>query len=156
LEVKPDKVTLVPERREEITTEGGLDVTSNEKRLAECVQRLNAGGIPVSMFIEADSEQIKSSKQVGAESVEFHTGTYCDATTESLRNAAFERLKKASKETQEMGLIVHMGHGLHYHNVVPIARIEGVDELNIGHSIISRAVFVGLDKAVREMLALIK
>lgn len=156
LEVKPDKVTLVPERREEITTEGGLDVVSNEKRIAECVKRLNAGGIPVSTFIEADSEQIKCSKQVGAEAVEFHTGTYCDATTESQRNSEFERLKKAAKETQEMGLIVHMGHGLHYHNVVPVARIDGVDELNIGHSIIARAVFVGLDKAVREMLDLIR
>ncbi|MBM3241538.1 pyridoxine 5'-phosphate synthase [Candidatus Poribacteria bacterium] len=156
LEVKPDKVTLVPERREEITTEGGLDVVSNEKRIADCVKRLNAGGIPVSMFIEADSEQIKCSKLVGAEAVEFHTGTYCDAPTEALREAEFERLKKASKETQEMGLIVHMGHGLNYHNAVPIARIDGVDELNIGHSIIARAVFVGLDRAVREMLALIR
>ncbi|HIE29942.1 TPA: pyridoxine 5'-phosphate synthase [Candidatus Poribacteria bacterium] len=156
LEVKPNKVTLVPERREEITTEGGLDVVSNERRIAECVKRLNSGGIPVSMFIEADSEQIKCSKRVGAEAVEFHTGTYCDAPTEALRNSEFERLKEASKETQEIGLIVHMGHGLNYHNVVPIAQIDGVDELNIGHSIIARAVFVGLDKAVREMLALIK
>jgi pyridoxine 5-phosphate synthase len=156
LEVKPDKVTLVPEKREEITTEGGLDVVSNEKRIADCVKRLNAGGIPVSMFIEADLEQIKCSKQVGTEAVEFHTGTYCDAPTKSLRETEFERLKKASKKTQEMGLIVHMGHGLNYHNVVPIARIDGIDELNIGHSIIARAVFVGLDKAVREMLALIR
>jgi pyridoxine 5-phosphate synthase len=156
LKVKPDKITLVPERREELTTEGGLDVVGNEKRIAEAIKRLNAGGIPVSLFIEADSEQIKCSKQVGAEAIEFHTGAYADAKNETDQNKEFARLKKSAEESQNYGLIVHMGHGLHYQNVLPIAKIEGIDELNIGHSIIARAVLVGLDEAVRKMLALIK
>jgi len=156
LKIRPDKVTLVPERREELTTEGGLDVAGNEKRIAEAITRLKSGGIPVSLFIEADSEQIKCSKQVGAEAIEFHTGAYADAKNETDQNKEFARLKKSAKEAQDYGLIVHMGHGLHYQNVVPIAEIEGIDELNIGHSIIARAVLVGLDEAVREMLALIR
>ena len=155
LDVKPDKVTLVPERRQEITTEGGLDVVNNEKRIADAIKRLNDGGIPVTLFIEADSAQIKCSSQVGAEAVEFHTGTYADAETEEISSAELERLIKGSEQAQKSGLIVHLGHGLNYHNVVPMTQIEGVDELNIGHSIVARAVLVGLDKAVREMLALI-
>jgi len=156
LDVKPDKVTLVPERRQEITTEGGLDVVNNEKRIADAIKKLNDGGIPVTLFIEADSDQIKCSSQVGAEAVEFHTGTYADAETEEMCSSELTRLIKASEQAQKSGLIVHMGHGLNYHNVVPVAQIEGVDELNIGHSIVARAVLVGLDKAVREMLALIR
>lgn len=156
LKVKPNKVTLVPERREELTTEGGLDIIGNEKRITETIKRLNAGGIPVSLFIEADSEQIKCSKQVGAEAVEFHTGAYADAKNESDQNKELARLEKSAEEAQNHRLIVHMGHGLHYQNVIPITRIEGVDEFNIGHSIIARAVLVGLNKAVREMLELIK
>lgn len=156
LKVKPNKVTLVPERREELTTEGGLDVVGNEKRIAETIKRLNAGGIPVSLFIEADSEQIKCSSQVGAEAVEFHTGAYADAQNETDQNKELARLKKSAEEAQNHRLIIHMGHGLHYQNVTPVTNIEGIDEFNIGHSIIARAVLVGLQEAVREMLGLIQ
>lgn len=156
LEVKPDKSTLVPEKRQEVTTEGGLDVVGNEKKIADAIKRLNSGGIPVTLFIEADSDQIKCSKQVGAEAIELHTGTYAEAETEEKRSEELTRLKKGTQEALDIGLIVHAGHGLTYRNVCPVAQIESVDELNIGHTIISRAVLVGLDQAVREMLALIK
>lgn len=156
LDVKPDKSTLVPEKRQEVTTEGGLDVVGNEEKIADAIKRLNAGGIPVTLFIEADSDQIECSKQVGAEAIELHTGTYAEAETEEEREKELERLKKGAQEALEIGLIVHAGHGLTYRNVCPVAQIKGIDELNIGHTIISRAVLVGLDQAVREMLALIK
>lgn len=156
LEVKPDKSTIVPEKRQEVTTEGGLDVVGNEKKIADAIKRLNSGGIPVTLFIEADSEQIKCSKQVGAEAVELHTGTYAEAKTEEELERELARLKEGAKEVLDQGLILHAGHGLTYRNVCPVAQIQGMDELNIGHSIVSRAVLVGLDKAVREMLALIK
>jgi len=156
LEVKPDKATLVPEKRQEVTTEGGLDVVGNEKEFSDAIKRLNDGNIPVTLFIEANADQIKCSKQVGAEAVELHTGTYAESQTEKEREKELERLKKGAQIALEQGLIVHAGHGLTYRNVCPVAQIEGMDELNIGHTIVSRAVLVGLDKAVREMLALIK
>lgn len=155
LKVKPDKVTLVPERKEERTTEGGLDVIGNEKHITEVITRLNAESISCSLFIEPNLEQIMCSSQVGAKAVEFHTGVY--ASTESNPDLFFEfaRLCESAEQAQDRGLIVHMGHGLHYGNVFLVAGIKGIDELNIGHSIVARAVFVGLDQAVREMLALI-
>ncbi len=156
LEVKPDKATLVPEKREEVTTEGGLDVIGNEKKIADAVKKLNHGGIPVSLFIEVDSDTIKCAVGVGAEAVELHTGRYAEAKTEEEREKELRRLKVGAQEALELGLIVHAGHGLTNRNVCPVAQIEGIDELNIGHTIISRAVFIGLDRAVREMLALIK
>lgn len=157
LKIKPDKVTLVPERREERTTEGGLNVDDNDERIAEVITRLNAGSIPVSLFIEPDFEQIKCSKQVGAEAVELHTGTYASAKNKTDRRKEFVRLQEAFREALfSQRLAVHMGHGLNYGNIVPIvADMADIDELNIGHAIIARAVFVGLDRAVREMLALI-
>ena len=156
LEVKPDKSTLVPEKRQELTTEGGLDVVGNEKKIADAIKKLNSGGIPVTLFIEADSDQIKCSKQVGAEAVELHTGTYAEAKTEEEREKELARLIEGAQEALDIGLIVHAGHGLTYRNVCPVAQIERMDELNIGHTIVSRAVLIGLDQAVREMLALIK
>lgn len=156
LEVKPDKSTLVPEKREEVTTEGGLDVIGNEKKIADAVKKLNNGGVPVTLFIEADSDTIKCSKQVGAEAIELHTGMYAEAKTKEEREKELRRLKVGAQEALKLGLIVHAGHGLTNRNVCPVAQIEGMDELNIGHTIISRAVLIGLDRAVREMLALIK
>lgn len=156
LDVKPDKVTLVPERRQEITTEGGLDVAGNRRRLAKIVDKFHDAGISVSMFIEADIDQIKASKEVGADEVEFHTGRYAEAKKETEIKAELEKLREGARIAHEMGLVVAMGHGLNYRNVQPIARIPHVEELNIGHSIIGRAVFVGLERAVKEMLELIR
>jgi len=156
LEIRPDKSTLVPEKRQEVTTEGGLDVVGNEKKIANAIKKLNSGDIPVTLFVEANSEQIKCSKQVGAEAVELHTGAYAEAKTEDEQEKELAKLIKGAQEALDLGLIVHAGHGLTYRNVRPVAQIEGMDELNIGHTIISRAVLVGLDQAVREMLALIK
>lgn len=156
LEIRPDKSTLVPEKRQEVTTEGGLDVVGNEKKIANAIKKLNSGDIPVTLFVEANSEQIKCSKQVGAEAVELHTGAYAGAKTEDEQDKELTKLIKGAQEALDLGLIVHAGHGLTYRNVRPVAQVEGMDELNIGHTIISRAVLVGLDQAVREMLALIK
>lgn len=156
LEVGPDKATLVPERRQEITTEGGLDVVRNLEHIARTVERLEEKGIPVSLFIEADEEQIQASLEVGAEAVEFHTGKYAEARDRDERLHELNRLIRATESALGLGLKVHMGHGLTYRNVRPIAEIPGVEELNIGHSIISRAVLVGLERAVRDMLALIQ
>jgi len=151
LDVKPEMVTLVPEKREELTTEGGLDVKANRKKVASAVKRLKAGGIFVSLFIDPDKDQVKESKKVGADAVEIHTGSYADATTkeESLRE--YKKIFDACKIAHKSGLIVNAGHGLNYRNVIPIAAIPEIHELNIGHSIIARAVLVGLERAVREM-----
>ena len=156
LEVGPDKVTLVPEKREEITTEGGLDVAGNLEHLTRVVQRFQEQHIPVSMFIEADDAQIQASFDAGAESVELHTGTYAEARREEERQRELARLIRAAEYARGLGLRVHAGHGLTYRNVIPVAQIPGVEELNIGHTIVSRAVLVGLDRAVREMLELIR
>ena len=156
-ELKPLQATLVPENREEVTTEGGLDLTSegNLVALAEAVARLNAVGIRTALFIDPDSESLRLSKEVGAQAVELHTGEYANATGER-RGEELARLVRAAREAVELGLGVHAGHGLTYENVIPVAAIPQVEELNIGHSIISRAVFVGLERAVREMGDLIK
>ncbi|MCD6506316.1 pyridoxine 5'-phosphate synthase [Candidatus Poribacteria bacterium] len=156
LDVKPDKITLVPERREELTTEGGLDVAGNMRKLRKVVKKFSDAGLPVSMFIEADPRQIEASKEVGAQEIEIHTGRYSEAKSEEEAKAELEKITEGVKIGLDMGLVVHAGHGLNYRNVQPIARIPGIDELNIGHSIIGRAVFVGLERAVREMLELIR
>jgi pyridoxine 5-phosphate synthase len=155
VDVHPHQATLVPERREEVTTEGGLDVIRNRDRVANCVRRLLEAGIEVSLFIDADRAQIDASQKLGAQAVELHTGRYADAknTTEQERELA--QLIDAGRWALERGLLLHMGHGLTYRNVIPIARISGVSELNIGHSIVARAVMVGFERAVREMKALI-
>ncbi len=151
LEVKPDYVTLVPERREEITTEGGLDVAGQVSRLRDVVGQLQGSGIPVSLFIDPDPTQIAAAAQVGARWVELHTGRYAEASSAAQRQVELDHLEKASQQALQLGLRVNAGHGLTYWNVGPVARIPGMEELNIGHSIISRAVLVGLDRAVREM-----
>lgn len=155
LELRPDQCTLVPEKREEITTEGGLDVAGNRERVAECVKQLQDAGIEVSLFIDPEVQQIETSCAVGAQAVELHTGRYADADSETDRHKELESLTSASRHALEQGLLLHMGHGLTYRNVVPIAQIPGVSELNIGHSIVARAVMVGFERAVREMKELV-
>jgi len=153
---KPDQATLVPEGRRELTTEGGLDVAGQEKKIAAAVKRLQAAGIVVSLFIDPDPRQVEAASRTGADAVEFHTGEYADAAAGPGRDREFARIVEAAKAAQGAGLIVHAGHGLNYTNVQRVAQIPGMTELNIGHSIVSRAVFTGLRKAVREMVRLIE
>ncbi|MCU0664263.1 MAG: pyridoxine 5'-phosphate synthase [Myxococcota bacterium] len=149
--VRPDICTLVPEKRQERTTEGGLDVAQGFDFVSIAVAALREAGIRVSLFIDPDIDQIEASRRCGADMVELHTGDYCDAPY-SHKDTEMHRLIEAAKVASGLGLRVAAGHGLHYHNVRPVALIPEVEELNIGHSIISRAVFVGLDAAVRQML----
>jgi pyridoxine 5-phosphate synthase len=155
LDLLPDVATLVPERRQELTTEGGLDVTGQEERVAGVVRVLSEGGIKVSLFIDPVSEQVEASKRTGAQVVEIHTGTFADARTETDRQAALLKIMEAARLGRGLGLQIAAGHGLNYQNVVPVAVIPEVEELNIGHSIVARATLVGIDRAVREMLNLI-
>jgi pyridoxine 5-phosphate synthase len=148
--VKPDEATLVPERRQELTTEGGLDVLANEKSVGMAVQRLASAGIEVSLFIDPDPKQIDAAKRLGARAVEIQTARYSEAKGTQVGHE-LDLLRKATDCAKQHGLQVHMGHGLTYWNVQAIARIAGVEELNIGHSIISRAILVGMERAVREM-----
>lgn len=156
LKVVPDDVCIVPEKRQELTTEGGLDAASKQKELARVIKKLKSKKICVSLFIDPDIEQVEASKACGADCVELHTGTY--AACFGTKKAGFElkRLKDAGKRAVELGLILNAGHGLDYDNAKPLALIPGMNELNIGFSIIERAVYSGLDKAVREMKSLIK
>ncbi|MBA3645778.1 MAG: pyridoxine 5'-phosphate synthase [Gemmatimonadaceae bacterium] len=151
-EMKPEQATLVPERREEITTEGGLDVFSDPARISESVARLQGAGIRVSLFIDPDLRAVEQSKELGATAVELHTGTYALHPADPSNITA---LRSAALRGAEMGMKVHVGHGLNVRNVGLVAAIPQVEELNIGHSVISRAVFVGLDQAVREIRAAI-
>jgi pyridoxine 5-phosphate synthase len=153
-QVLPDEVCLVPENREEITTEGGLDVVKNAKPLRKTIERLQSAGIRVSMFIEPMGEQIHAAADLGAETVELHTGAYANAVSE-FREDELERLRAAHKLATERGLIVNAGHGINYDNIRALLDIKGWNEFNIGHSIVSRALFVGLENAVREMVRLI-
>jgi pyridoxine 5-phosphate synthase len=155
LKIRPDYVTLVPERREEVTTEGGLDVIRGGASLHSIVRELQDTGIPVSLFVDSDPEQIKASQQTGAKWVELHTGKYANALQEAELRSELLNLQTGAELAFELGLRVNAGHGLTYQNVRAIALIPHMEELNIGHSIISRAVLVGLDRAVREMKALI-
>jgi pyridoxine 5-phosphate synthase len=154
-QTRPDQATLVPERREEITTEGGLDVVGQQGRVAEVVRRLHDAGIVVSLFLDPDIRQIEAAKAVGADAVELHTGRYALASPGPRRQEELRVLEEAAWRVRELGLVLHAGHGLTYTNVQPIARIEGMEELNIGHSIVARAIMVGFLQAVREMKALI-
>lgn len=156
LKTKPDIVTLVPEKREELTTEGGLDVIKSFSSLKKTIQRLHRGGIWVSLFVDPQKDQIKASKELGADSIEIHTGHYCEAKTRSQVDRELKKILDAVAEATRCHLRVAAGHGLHYVNVRRIAEIKEIEELNIGHSIIARAVLVGLDRAVREMIELIK
>ena len=154
LNVSPDMVTLVPERREEITTEGGLDVVSNKAHISKIINKLRSKLIPVSLFIDPLSMQIEASSEVGASWVELHTGAYAEASREN-KKVQFYRLVEGAARAACLGLRVNSGHGLTYQNVEPVAAIKDMEELNIGHSIISRALAVGLQEAVREMKSLI-
>jgi len=153
-EFKPDTVTLVPERREELTTEGGLDVSSQRDPLTKLIKNLKDGDIVVSLFIDPDLDQIRASHRCNADRVELHTGRYCEARKEKDRQKELARIVDAAKAAAKLGLGVAAGHGLNYENVRPIARIQEIDELNIGHAIVARAVLVGLERAVREMIQL--
>ncbi len=156
LATKPEIVTLVPEKREELTTEGGLDVVKNLRSLKKAIQRLQKGGIPVSLFVDPNKNQVKASEEVGANAIEIHTGHYCNAKTLVLQDEELKKILDAVSEASHRNLQIAGGHGLNYVNVKRIAEIKEIEELNIGHSIIARAVLVGLDRAVREMIALIK
>ncbi|MGQ9872794.1 pyridoxine 5'-phosphate synthase [Leptodesmis sp.] len=151
LDIKPDYVTLVPERREEVTTEGGLDVAGQVGRMAQVVNELQRAGIPVSLFIDADEKQIDASALVGAKFIELHTGQYAEAKRESEQQKELKILEEGCKRALAFGLRVNAGHGLTYWNVYPVACLPGMEELNIGHTIISRAALVGMERAVREM-----
>jgi pyridoxine 5-phosphate synthase len=155
LKVLPDAVTLVPEKRQELTTEGGLNVSLLRQTIKKHIDLLKQGGISVSLFIDPDLEQVKAAHRVGADAIEIHTGTYCDATCDTTRGKELEKIASAVKAGNKLGLKVHAGHGLTYFNVQPVAAIGGIREFNIGHSIISRAVLVGMERAVREMKALV-
>lgn len=154
-EVRPDQVTLVPERREEITTEGGLDVVADPARIRAAIEQLAAAGMQVSLFVDPEIEQIEASADLGAVAVELHTGAYALAHAPQQHLQQLERLQAAGRRAVELGLKLHAGHGLNYQNVIPVARIENMRELNIGHSIVARAVFTGLQSAVAEMKRLI-
>ncbi|MBM4103515.1 MAG: pyridoxine 5'-phosphate synthase [Planctomycetes bacterium] len=155
-QVVPDQVTLVPENRAELTTEGGLECAGNLKRLIYVVKRMHKKGILVSAFIAPDEKQILASAEAGCDAVELHTGFYANAKTDKTVEKALNELRDARDIAVAAGLIVHAGHGLTYRNIQPVARIEGLCEFNIGHSIVSRAVIVGMQKAVKEMRRLIE
>jgi len=148
---RPPHCCLVPEKREELTTEGGLDILSNEKYIAQACSRLNNAGIEVSLFIDPDIKQIDAAKRCEAPVIEIHTGAYAEAKTPDEIKKEFDRIAIASKYAAECGFIVNAGHGLHYQNVQAIAALPMINELNIGHSIIAQAIFVGLENAVHEM-----
>lgn len=156
LEVQPDLVTLVPEKREELTTEGGLDVVSQKKKIAKTIDKMNKGVIPVSIFVDPDREQIAASAEIGATFVELHTGRYCDALSEQDQQHEFMLLQDAADYADSLGLRVNAGHGLNYQNTAPIAALDAVEELSIGHAIIARAAFSGLETAVRDMLKIVE
>ena len=155
-EILPEHSCLVPEKREELTTEGGLDVVSHYKTVDNAVKRLQAFGSEVSLFIDPDFKQIDAAIAVGAPAIELHTGCYADATTETAVAYELQRIRQAAEYAANLGLIVNAGHGLHYHNVRPIARIKQLHELNIGHAIGARALFSGLKNAVKDMRQLMQ
>lgn len=154
--IKPYQATLVPEKRKELTTEGGLDVAANSKKIAKVLRKLEQNGIQVSLFIDPDKKQIDSSQKIGAKIIELHTGCYAAAKNKQEKNKLFRQLKSAVNYARAKGIKVNAGHGLDYSNVRDIAGIKGIDELNIGYSIICKSLYVGLFKAVREMRGLIR
>jgi pyridoxine 5-phosphate synthase len=151
VEVRPDQVTFVPERREELTTEGGLDVVAHQDRIAEAVNRCRAAGIEVALFLDPEPVQIEAALDLGVHAIELHTGRYANSPEGEPRLLELEALRLSSDKIVASGLELHAGHGLNYRNVTPIAHLVQMAELNIGHSIISRALFVGIERAVREM-----
>ena len=155
-EIKPHISTLVPEKREELTTEGGLNVIKNKERVGEAVKILRDAGIKMSLFIDPTIAQVEAAREVGADAIEIHTGLYCEAKTHGEEDAELKKVIVAVKEAYGIGLEVRAGHGLNYVNVNRIADISEIEELSIGHSIVARAVLVGMERAVREMIALIQ
>lgn len=155
-QVRPECVCLVPEKREELTTEGGLDVDGQEARVAKACDRLAKVGAEVSLFIDPDVTQIDAAVRCGAPVVELHTGEYAEATDPQIVEAAFNTLQDAVTYARKKGLVVNAGHGLHYHNTERVAAIAGINELNIGHAIIARAVFTGLKEAVKDMKTILE
>jgi pyridoxine 5-phosphate synthase len=153
-QVKPDQATIVPERRQEVTTEGGLDVVSARSDVEEVVKRLQGAGIYVSLFLDPDPAQLDVAAEIGAQAVELHTGSYALAKG-SLQLVELAKLSSAGRSIRERGMGLHAGHGLNYHNVFPVAEIPEMHELNIGHAIVARAVMVGMERAVREMKELL-
>ena len=156
LDLLPYSVCIVPERRQEVTTEGGLDVYSQKEYLKEFIKPLKEAGILVSMFIDADFKQVEASSYIGADYIELHTGCFSNAFEKGDFKIELEKLKSASKLAQNLGLKVNAGHGLNYENVYLMKEIDGLSELNIGHSIISKSIFIGLENAIKQMLELIK
>lgn len=150
-EIVPDQATLVPEKRQEVTTEGGLDLLADPDRIKRCIETLQNKGIFVSLFLDPDPKQLEAAKKLGAEAVELHTGTWANAMNASAQKAELSKLTAAGRLVSELGLRLHAGHGLTYHNVRPVANIANMFELNIGHSIIARALLTGLQTAVRQM-----
>jgi pyridoxine 5-phosphate synthase len=155
LQARPDVCTLVPERRQELTTEGGLDVAGNLDAVAKVVKGLQGGVIAASLFIDPDLEQVGAAKRVGAEVIEIHTGRYCEARAEADRSQELGRIVAAAEAAAELGLRVAAGHGLNYRNLAPVAAIGEIEEFNIGHAIVAQAVLVGMERAVREMKELL-
>lgn len=155
LRVKPEMVTLVPEKRQELTTEGGLDVVLHQDSIRKAIEVLHGGGVAVSLFINPDPLHIETSRALGAEYVEIHTGTFCDAMTEKSRQEEFDRVAQAARLAGELGLRVHAGHGIDYRNILRIRTIGEIEEFSIGHAVVARALLVGMERAVREMLALV-
>jgi pyridoxine 5-phosphate synthase len=156
LRIVPDEVCLVPEKREEVTTEGGLDVVAHHKELSGTVKRLHAAGVRVSLFVDPVREQIDGAVALGADMVELHTGKLANAFTEKIEQQELERLREAAMRARNFDLQVNAGHGINYRNIALIHKIPHLVELNIGHAIVARAIFVGFETAVREMLALMK
>jgi pyridoxine 5-phosphate synthase len=156
LKVKPFMCTIVPEKRQELTTEGGLDVIKNKSKLLYTIEKLHKAGILVSLFVNPEKEDIRISKEIGADFVEIHTGRYADAENKKIQDIEFNKIKYAVKFARSIGIKVNAGHGLNYSNIKRIAKIKEIEEVSIGHSIIARAVYVGIYQAVKEMLALIK
>ncbi|HEX7552001.1 MAG TPA: pyridoxine 5'-phosphate synthase [Geothrix sp.] len=156
LKVKPEQVTLVPEKRQELTTEGGLDVIVHAKLITDAVKRLRDGGVVVSLFVDPNQEQIKAANKTGADCIEIHTGAYAEAIGWPNQERELEAIDTAIKLARKVGLGVNAGHGLNYVNIKPLAALGGIEEYNIGHSIIARAMLLGLDRAVKDMVELIK
>ena len=156
LAVRPDQATLVPERRQELTTEGGLDVVRNLKRIKTVSRRLMDAGIEVSLFIAPDKKQIDATASIGVKTIELHTGCYAMAFADRLAVDEFAQIKGMTLYARKLGITVNAGHGLNYDNTYAVSRVKGMHELNIGHAIMGRAVFVGLKQAVREMIAIMR
>lgn len=156
LRIKPDLVTLVPEKRRELTTEGGLDVLRQQSKLAKVIQQFHRRKIAVSVFIDPQRDQLRAAREIGSDMIEIHSGEYAEATTPAQRRKHLIRIREMARFGCELGLIVNAGHGLNYANIKPIASLSDIEEVSIGHAVITRALFVGLEEAVREMVKLVK